>query len=182
MDKKWKVIALWVLPITIVILITWQILGSSTNTQVNQTNTSNPSRNAPVAKISYGRFLDYVKAGRVTSVDIYEGGRNAIVESVDPEIDNRIQRLRVDLPGLAPELVSSLKDEGISFDIHPPKTAPAGVGILGNLLFPIILIGGLIFFQEDQTQCQAVQGKQCNLVKQKQDLQWKLRLVSNSMM
>ena len=144
MDKKWKVIALWVLPITIVILITWQILGSSTNTQVNQTNTSNPSRNAPVAKISYGRFLDYVKAGRVTSVDIYEGGRNAIVESVDPEIDNRIQRLRVDLPGLAPELVSSLKDEGISFDIHPPKTAPAGVGILGNLLFPIILIGGLI--------------------------------------
>ena len=113
MDKKWKVIALWVLPITIVILITWQILGSSTNTQVNQTNTSNPSRNAPVAKISYGRFLDYVKAGRVTSVDIYEGGRNAIVESVDPEIDNRVQRLRVDLPGLAPELVSSLKDEGM---------------------------------------------------------------------
>ena len=72
MDKKWKVIALWVLPITIVILITWQILGSSTNTQVNQANTSNPSRNAPVAKISYGRFLDYVKAGRVTSVDIYD--------------------------------------------------------------------------------------------------------------
>ena len=126
MDKKWKVIALWVLPITIVILITWQILGSSTNTQVNQTNTSNPSRNAPVAKISYGRFLDYVKAGRVTSVDIYDGGRNAIVESVDPEIDNRIQRLRVDLPGLAPELVSSLKDEGISFDIHPPKHGPSG--------------------------------------------------------
>ena len=82
--------------------------------------------------------------GRVTSVDIYEGGRNAIVESVDPEIDNRVQRLRVDLPGLAPELVSSLKDEGISFDIHPPKTAPAGIGILGNLLFPLILIGGLI--------------------------------------
>ena len=144
MDKKWKVIALWVLPITIVVLITWQILGSATNNQVNQTTTSTASRNAPVAKISYGRFLDYVKDGRVTSVDIYEGGRNAIVESVDPEIDNRVQRLRVDLPGLAPELVSSLKEEGISFDIHPPKTAPAGVGILGNLLFPIILIGGLI--------------------------------------
>ena len=66
-------------------------------------------------------------------VDIYEGGRNAIGESVDPEIDNRVQRLRVDLPGLAPELVSSLKEEGISFDKHPPKTAPAGIGILGNL-------------------------------------------------
>ena len=144
MDKKWKVIALWVLPITIVVLISWQIIGSSTNNQVNQTSSVTASRNAPVAKISYGRFLDYVKAGRVTSVDIYEGGRNAIVESIDPEIDNRVQRLRVDLPGLAPELVSSLKEEGISFDIHPPKTAPAGIGILGNLLFPLILIGGLI--------------------------------------
>ena len=105
MDKKWKVIALWVLPITIVVLISWQIIGSSTNNQVNQTSSVTASRNAPVAKISYGRFLDYVKAGRVTSVDIYEGGRNAIVESVDPEIDNRVQRLRGDLPGVAPELV-----------------------------------------------------------------------------
>ncbi len=92
MDKKWKVIALWVLPITIVVLITWQILGSSSNTQVGQTTNTSASRNAPVTKISYGRFLDYLKAGRVTSVDIYDGGRNAIVESVDPEIDNRIQR------------------------------------------------------------------------------------------
>ena len=103
MNKKWKVIALWVLPITIVILLTWQILGSSTNTQSPQafttSNNSNVNRNAPVAKISYGRFLDYVKAGKVTSVDIYDGGRNAIVESVDPELDNRVQRLRVDLPG-----------------------------------------------------------------------------------
>ena len=40
MDKKWKVIALWVLPITIVVLITWQILGSATNNKVNQANTS----------------------------------------------------------------------------------------------------------------------------------------------
>tara|TARA_Y100001968_G_scaffold81617_1_gene72715 strand:- start:571 stop:2493 length:1923 start_codon:yes stop_codon:yes gene_type:complete len=144
MDKKWKVLALWVVPISIVILITWQILGSATNTQVNEANSSSVSRAAPVAKISYGRFLDYVKAGRVTSVDIYQGGRNAVVEAVDPEIDNRVQRLRVDLPGLAPELISSLKSEGISFDIHPPKTAPAGLGILGNLLFPLILIGGLI--------------------------------------
>ncbi len=92
MDKKWKVIALWVLPITIVVLITWQIVGSSSTTQVNQTNTTNPTRNTPVAKISYGRFLDYVKAGRVTSVDIYEGGRNAIVESVDPGIGNSVHR------------------------------------------------------------------------------------------
>ena len=95
--------------------------------------------------MSYGRFLDYVEAGRVTAVDIYDGGRNAVVEAVDPDLDNRVQRLRVDLPGLAPELINTLKSEGISFDIHPPRTAPPALGLLGNLLFPLLLIGSLIF-------------------------------------
>ena len=102
-------------------------------------------RNSAVARMSYGRFLDYVEAGRVTAVDVYDNGRNAVVEAVDPELDNRVQRLRVDLPGLAPELINTLKNEGISFDIHPPQSAPPALGLLGNLLFPLLLIGSLIF-------------------------------------
>ncbi len=145
MNQKWRVLALWFLPIALVLLISWQILGSPNRTTTKEGRVTVAPRNTAVARISYGRFLDYIKAGRITSVDIYEGGRNAVVEAVDPEIDNRVQRLRVDLPGLAPELVNTLKDEGISFDIHPPKKAPAGIGVLGNLLFPLILIGGLIF-------------------------------------
>jgi cell division protease FtsH len=78
-------------------------------------------------------------------VDIYDGGRNAVIEVVDPDLDNRVQRLRVDLPGLAPELVNNLKEQGISFDIHPPRQTPPALGILGNLLFPLLLIGSLIF-------------------------------------
>ena len=50
----------------------------------------------------------------------------------------------MDLPGLTPELINILKNEGISFDVHPVKTAPPALGVLGNLLFPAILIGGLI--------------------------------------
>ncbi len=146
MNKRWKIFALWVVPIALVILITIQIVGTSntSNSQAKNGTSSSLSRNTAVTKISYGRFLDYLNAGRVNSVDIYEGGRNAVVEALDPEFDNRVQRLRVDLPGLAPELVKTLKEEGISFDIHPPRTAPPGLGILGNLLFPLILIGGLI--------------------------------------
>jgi cell division protease FtsH len=69
----------------------------------------------------------------------------AVVEAVDPDLDNRVQRLRVDLPGLAPELINNLKDQAISFDIHPPKATPPALGLLGNLLFPLLLIGSLIF-------------------------------------
>ncbi|GAB4463381.1 MAG: ATP-dependent zinc metalloprotease FtsH2 [Elainellaceae cyanobacterium] len=100
-------------------------------------------RNTASTRMTYGRFLEYLDAGRVTSVDLYEGGRTAIVEAVDPELDNRIQRLRVDLPGNAPELVSRLRTDSINFDVHPPRNDAAIWGLLGNLLFPILLIGGL---------------------------------------
>jgi cell division protease FtsH len=95
--------------------------------------------------MTYGRFLDYLAQSRIVSVDFYENGRTAIVEATDPELDGRIQRLRVDLPGNAPELISKLREDHISFDVHPPRNDGAIWGLLGNLIFPILLIGGLFF-------------------------------------
>ena len=145
MNQRWRQILLWGLPITVALLLALQFLGSGALSNLKPGGPTEAPRNTAVARMSYGRFLDYVEAGRVTSVDIYDGGRDAVVEAVDPDLDNRVQRLRVDLPGLAPELINTLKTEGISFDVHPPKTAPPALGILGNLLFPLLLIGSLIF-------------------------------------
>ncbi|EAU73774.1 ATP-dependent zinc metalloprotease FtsH [Synechococcus sp. RS9916] len=145
MNQRWRQIALWVLPIGVALLLGWQLIGNGGLQSLNPSGPTVAPKNAAVGRMSYGRFLDYVEAGRITAVDIYDGGRNAVVEAVDPEIDNRVQRLRVDLPGLAPELINTLKQEGISFDIHPPRSAPPALGLLGNLLFPLLLIGSLIF-------------------------------------
>jgi len=154
MKQRWRLLALWGLPLLLAAFLGWQILsgGASrfrpTASVSDGTVEANPlasGRNTAVARMSYGRFLDYVKAGRVTAVDIFEGGRTAVIEAVDPDLDNRVQRLRVDLPGVAPELVNNLKEQGISFDVHPPKAPSPVVGLLGNLLFPLLLIGSLIF-------------------------------------
>jgi cell division protease FtsH len=148
MNQRWRLIALWLLPLAVVAFLGWQLLSNGGTARFNPNTASSPTvapRNAAVARMSYGRFLDYVDAGRVTAVDIFDGGRSAVIEAVDPDLDNRVQRLRVDLPGVAPELVNKLKDQGISFDIHPPKSAPPALGLLGNLLFPLLLIGSLIF-------------------------------------
>jgi cell division protease FtsH len=142
MNQRWRVLALWLLPVAVVAFLGIQVLRSG---NLSPNAGSAAPRNTAVARMSYGRFLDYVEAGRVTAVDIYDGGRNAVIEVVDPDLDNRVQRLRVDLPGLAPELVNNLKEQGISFDIHPPRQTPPALGILGNLLFPLLLIGSLIF-------------------------------------
>ncbi|GAB4304505.1 MAG: ATP-dependent zinc metalloprotease FtsH2 [Oscillatoriaceae cyanobacterium] len=103
------------------------------------------SQNTASTRMSYGRFLEYLDAHRITSVDLFEGGRTAIVQATDPELDNRVQRLRVDLPGNAPELISRLREENVNFDIHPPSTNGAIWGLLGNLIFPVLLIVGLFF-------------------------------------
>ncbi|MEY2749728.1 MAG: ATP-dependent zinc metalloprotease FtsH, partial [Cyanobacteriota bacterium] len=145
MNQRWRTIALWVLPIAVALFLGWQVLGNGGARMAGPSGPTVAPRNAAVARMSYGRFLDYVDAGRVTAVDIFDGGRTAVVEAVDPDLDNRVQRLRVDLPGLAPELVNNLKQQGISFDIHPPRQAPPALGLLGNLLFPLLLIGVLVF-------------------------------------
>jgi cell division protease FtsH len=154
MKQRWRLLALWGLPLLLAAFLGWQILSGGASRFRPATSAADGTveasslasgRNTAVARMSYGRFLDYVKAGRVTAVDIFDGGRTAVIEAVDPDLDNRVQRLRVDLPGVAPELVNNLKEQGISFDVHPPRAPSPVLGLLGNLLFPLLLIGSLIF-------------------------------------
>ncbi|MDY7020831.1 MAG: ATP-dependent zinc metalloprotease FtsH2, partial [Cyanobacteriota bacterium] len=137
MKTTWRTILLWTLPALVIGFFLWQ--GAF------NTNATDMGNNTASTRMSYGRFLDYLNAGRVTSVDLYDGGRTAIVEAIDPQIDNRVQRLRVDLPNNTPELVSRLREAEISFDTHPPRNDGAVWGLLGNLIFPILLIAGLFF-------------------------------------
>ncbi len=137
MKLSWRVVLLWALPILVVGFFFWQGALS--------TNAMDTGRNTASTRMTYGRFLDYLEAGRVIAVDLYDNGRTAIVEAVDPQIDNRVSRWRVDLPGNTPELVTRLKEANVSLDSHPPRTPNALWGVLGNLLFPFLLIGGLFF-------------------------------------
>jgi len=137
MKFSWRVLLLWTLPALVIGFFFWQgaFAGAPADMSKNTANT----------RMTYGRFLEYLDADRVTSVDLYEGGRTAIVEAVDPELDNRVQRVRVDLPTSAPELINKLKEKQVSFDAHPMRNDGAIWGLLGNLIFPILLITGLFF-------------------------------------
>ena len=137
MKFSWRVLVLWTLPALVIGFFFWQ--GAFAGAPADM------GKNAASTRMTYGRFLEYLDAGRVTSVDLYEGGRTAIVEAIDPELDNRIQRLRVDLPYSAPELIAKLRTGNVSFDSHPMRNDGAIWGLLGNLIFPVLLIGGLFF-------------------------------------
>ncbi|HIK28992.1 MAG: ATP-dependent zinc metalloprotease FtsH2 [Oscillatoriaceae bacterium SKW80] len=137
MKTSWRIILLWALPALVIGFFVWQGVFASTNIDT--------ARNTASTRMTYGRFLEYLDAGRVTKVDLFDGGRTAIVEAIDPELDNRIQRLRVDLPANAPQLITKLRESNIDFDTHPLRNDGAIWGLLGNLVFPILLMAGLFF-------------------------------------
>ena len=159
MKSSWRIILLWALPALVIAFFVWQGVFSSP--------AMNMGNNAANTRMSYGRFLEYLDADRVTNVDLYEGGRTAIVEAVDPDLDNRVQRLRVDLPGNAPELIARLRDSNISFDSHPIRNDGAIWGLLGNLIFPVLLLAGLFFLFRRSSNVPGGPGQAMNFGKSK---------------
>eukprot|EP00271_Cylindrocystis_brebissonii_P012104 TRINITY_DN30198_c0_g1_i1.p1 TRINITY_DN30198_c0_g1~~TRINITY_DN30198_c0_g1_i1.p1 ORF type:complete len:701 (-),score=129.87 TRINITY_DN30198_c0_g1_i1:534-2636(-) len=102
------------------------------------------------SRMSYSRFLEYLDMDRVKKVDLYENGTIAIVEAVSPELGNRVQRVRVQLPGLSSELLQKFREKNIDFAAHNPQEDSGAVllNLLGNLAFPLLLVGGLFFLSQ----------------------------------
>ncbi|XP_011098047.1 ATP-dependent zinc metalloprotease FTSH 2, chloroplastic-like [Sesamum indicum] len=97
------------------------------------------------SRMSYSRFLEYLDKDRVTRVDLFENGTIAIVEAISPELGNQVQRVRVQLPGLSQELLQKLREKNIDFAAHNAQEDSGSLlfNLIGNLAFPLILIGGL---------------------------------------
>jgi cell division protease FtsH len=113
-----------------------------------QVATNKPEINSNVSssRMTYGRFLEYLEMGWVKQVDLYDNSRNAIVQASSPELGNRPQSIRVEIPVGASQLIQKLKEYNIDFDAHPVARKNIFVTIASNLILPLIFIGGLIFF------------------------------------
>lgn len=139
MKSSWKILLLWLLPSLMIVFFLWQgVFAPAATTPPEMSNAAN-------SRMTYGRFLDYLEAGRIQKVDLFDGGQTAIIETTDMEIGGPVQRVRVALPGSAPQLIAKLREDKVDFDIHPERNTGAVWGLLGNLIFPIFLIVGLFF-------------------------------------
>jgi cell division protease FtsH len=104
------------------------------------------STNSSSSRMTYGRFLEYLEMGWVKQVDLYDNSRNAVVQASSPELGNRPQSIRVEIPVGASQLIQKLKEYNINFDAHPVPQKSIFLTIASNLLLPLIFIGSLIFF------------------------------------
>nr|QCI03970.1 Cell division protein FTSH [Antithamnionella ternifolia] len=137
MKLSWKTFLLWSLPIIVISFFVWQGFFAPTTNDMNS--------NIANSRMTYGRFLEYLDMGWVKKVDLYDNGHTAIVEAIGPELGNRIQKIRVELPASAPELITKLKSNNVDLDAHPLKSTSSAWSLISNLIFPLLLIVGLAF-------------------------------------
>ena len=134
-------IGLFFVACTFIVLDTFNVIGFNNTASKPELNT-----NVSSSRMTYGRFLEYLEMGWVKQVDLYDNSRNAIVQASSPELGNRPQSIRVEIPVGASQLIQKLKEYNIDFDAHPAPKKSIFVTIASNLLLPLIFIGGLIFF------------------------------------
>ena len=120
--------------------------GPSTLLAENNTSSSIPKDSIPSSKMTYGHFLEYLDMGWVTKVDLYENGRMAVIQASSPELGNRPQQIRVEIPAGASQLITKLRTSNVDFDAHTNQTDNLGgtLKFLGNFVLPLGLVG-LVF-------------------------------------
>ncbi|EOA20098.1 hypothetical protein CARUB_v10000375mg [Capsella rubella] len=96
-------------------------------------------------RMSYSRFLQHLEENEVKKVDLFENGTVAIAEISNPAL-GKIQRVRVNLPGLPVDLVRDLKEKNVDFAAHPMDVNWGALllNFLVNFGFPLILLGSLL--------------------------------------
>jgi len=148
------------------------ILANNNNTVVTKPDS------IPSSKMTYGHFLEYLDMGWVTKVDLYENGRMAVIQASSPELGNRPQQIRVEIPAGASQLITKLRTSDIDFDAHNTKTddLAGNLKVLGNFILPLGLLG-LVFLlfrsraRRDGNTMGGGPGQLMNLGKSKNDFQ-----------
>lgn len=136
----------------IIILLSSAILGIKKfnlfgfESPENIRNTAQLNQNVVSSRMTYGRFLEYLEMGWVKQVDLYDNSRNAIIQASSPELGNRPQTVRVEIPVGASQLIQKLKEYNIDFDAHPAERKNFLVNIASNILLPILFLTGLVYF------------------------------------
>ncbi|KAM1112198.1 hypothetical protein ACFX13_045904 [Malus domestica] len=125
------------------------LLGAAGPLSVSNPAKAEPEPESPAAstssRMSYSRFLEYLDQDAVKKVDLFENGTVAIAEIFNPALE-KVQRVKIQLPGLPPELLRKMRQKNVDFAAHPMEVnwLPAVLDLLGNFAFPLILLGTLL--------------------------------------
>jgi len=131
----------------------------------NATNNPDSKQNRASSKMTYGRFLEYLDMGWIKSVDFYENGRIAIIEASSPELGNRAQKIRVEIPVGTSPLIVKLREAKVDFTSHPSANYESIFTLVSNIFIPLVIIVGLFLLFGRSTNLMGGPGQAMNFRK-----------------
>ena len=137
----------------------------------NATNNPDSKQNRAGSKMTYGRFLEYLDMGWIKTVDFYDNGRIAIIEASSPELGDRAQKIRVEIPVGASPLIVKLREAKVDFTSHPSTNYDGLFTLLSNLFIPLVILGGLFLLFRRSTNFMGGPGQAMNFRKARAKVQ-----------
>src|SRR6476620_4969058 len=137
----------------------------------NATNNPDSKQNRASSKMTYGRFLEYLDMGWIKTVDFYDNGRIAIIEASSPELGDRAQKIRVEIPIGASPLIVKLREAKVDFTSHPSTNYEGLFTLLSNIFIPLVILGGLFFLFRRSTNFMGGPGQAMNFRKARAKVQ-----------
>src|SRR6476469_5097830 len=123
------------------------------------------------SKMTYGRFLEYLDMGWIKTLDFYDNGRIAIIEASSPELGDRAQKIRVEIPVGASPLIVKLREAKVDFTSHPSANYEGLFTLLSNIFIPLVVLGGLFFLFRRSTNFMGGPGQAMNFRKARAKVQ-----------
>lgn len=137
----------------------------------NAINNPDSKQNRASSKMTYGRFLEYLDMGWIKTVDFYDNGRTAIIEASSPELGDRAQKIRVEIPVGASPLIVKLREAKVDFTSHPSANYEGLFTLLSNIFIPLVILGGLFLLFRRSTNFMGGPGQAMNFRKARAKVQ-----------
>ena len=156
-----------------IIILSILLLGVTDYQIVLSDATNNPDskQNRANSKMTYGRFLEYLDMGWIKTVDLYDNGRIAIIEASSPELGDRMQKIRVEIPVGDSPLIVKLRTAKVDFTSHPSVNSKGLLSQLSSLFIPLVIIIGLILLFRRSTNFMGGPGQLMNFRKARAKVQ-----------
>lgn len=157
----------------IIIILSILLIGISESQIIISDNINNPDskQNRANSKMTYGRFLEYLDMGWIKTVDLYDNGRIAIIEASSPELGDRIQKIRVEIPVGDSPLIIKLRTAKVDFTSHQSINSKGILTQLSSIFIPLIIIVGLILLFRRSTNFMGGPGQLMNFRKARAKVQ-----------
>lgn len=107
-------------------------------------------KNSINSTIPYLNFVNYVEQGWVKKIDFYDNSKVAIIETTNPELGDRLQKIRVEIPANNASLIEKLKKYSVDINAHATEENYFNSKILNasskRILIIVSIIGLLLIY------------------------------------